>query len=154
MGIAGFVMEDPVGNLSAGQHLGFYELAGERDVLIDSQLRRQGNDELLGELRVGAFLESLDRVPEGFGGTCDRAICDEVARPLRRIRRQQELLMPQTPLAGIVDRAALGLVLHLRAMPVRCRQHRAAAGAARDELGREMRDGQSGAGSRTRTKQA
>ena len=57
--------------------------------------------------------------------------------------------MYHAALHGIVDGPPLGLVLHPGAMPVRGRQHGAAAGATGDELGREMRDGQGGAGSRT-----
>ncbi|GLR87613.1 hypothetical protein GCM10007857_43240 [Bradyrhizobium iriomotense] len=49
--------------------------------------------------------------------------------------------MDHAALVGIVDGPALGLELHLRAMPVGSGQHGAAAIAASDELGREMGDG-------------
>ena len=65
----------------------------ERDVLLGRQLDRQSDDELLGELRIGAFLEVLDLVPEGFDCPGDRAIGDQRPHPVRRVRWQQELLM-------------------------------------------------------------
>ena len=138
--IARLVVIDPVGDLPARQHLLEHELPHQRDVLLFRQLDRQRDDELAGELRILALLERFDPVPERLHGAGDRAIGDQRARPFRRVGRQQEFLMGEIALVGIVDRAALGLVFHPRAMAIRRRQHGAAAIAAADELGREMRD--------------
>ena len=102
---------------------------------------RQGDDELLGELRVGAFLKGLDLVPERFGGAGDRAVGDHLTRPFRRIGGKQKFLVSEIALARIIDGPRLGRMFHLRAVAVGGRQHGTAPVSASDDLGREMRDG-------------
>ena len=141
MRIARIVVIDPVGNLPAAEHLLMDELAHQRDVLLLRQLHREGNDELLGELRVGAFFDGLDLVPERFGGARDRPVGDHLTRPFRRIDGKQEFLVCEIALARIIDGPGLGHMLHLRAVPVGGRQHGATPVSATDDLGREVCDG-------------
>lgn len=141
MWIARLVMIDPVRDLPTRQHLLDHELAHQRDVLFSCQLDGQRDDEFLGELRVRPLLEGLDLVPEGLRGAGDGAIGDHGPEPGGRVGRDLEFLVDHPALVGIVDGTALSLELHFRAMPVGGGQHRAAAIAASDELGREMGDG-------------
>ena len=118
MGVSRFIVIDPVRDLPAGEHLLKHELAHQGDVLVAAELDRQSDDELLGELRIRAFLERLDPVPEGLDCAGHRAITDEHPRPGWSIGRQQEFLVRKVALVRIVDRPGLGIVLHPRAMPV------------------------------------
>jgi hypothetical protein len=69
---------------------------------------RQRDDELLRELRILALLEGLDLVPEGFHRARHGAVGDQRCAPSPERRRQQELLMAEIALVGIVDGARLG----------------------------------------------
>jgi len=142
MRIARFVVIDPVSHLPPRQHLLEDELAHQGNVLLARQLHRQGNDEFLGELRIGAFLERFHPVPERLGRTGNGTIGDHFTRPGWRIGRQQKLLMGQIAFGRIVDGPRLSLIVHFRTVPIRRRQHGAAAIAASDQLRRKMRDGQ------------
>ncbi len=140
--IARFVVIDPVRDLAAGENLLEHELAHQGNVLVAAEFHRQRDDEFLGELRILALLEGLDLVPEGFDGARNRTVGDQRPCPVRCVRRKQKLLVAEIALVRIVDGAAPALMVHPRAMPIGGRQHGAAAVAAGDELGREVRDGQ------------
>ncbi|MCY1363677.1 hypothetical protein D9M69_504500 [compost metagenome] len=141
MRIAGGVVVDPVRRHALGRNLSGNKISHEVDVLLRGQFERQGNGHILGELRIGALLELFDLVPEGFRGAGDLVIGNHRSQPVRCIGGDDELLMQQARLAGVIDRPGLALVVHLRAVPVGRRQHGAAAGAAGDDADGKMRDG-------------
>ena len=114
-----------------GQTLGDEMLGGERPRQLDPVLmaelavRRQGQDDLAGDLRVLAPLRRLRRVPQGSA----------VGEPGAGTLGQEDLVMlggtavrERVPLAG-------ALVLERRPLVVGRRAHRRAAGGTADVAG-------------------
>lgn len=112
------------------------QVLGDIALVEDAFLSR---DHLEDDLRAlddpaGIFLDRFSKASTLFQkASVAPAIGDQVARPLRRISRQQEFFMQEALLACVIDGADLALELHLRAMPIGRRQHGAAAVAAADD---------------------
>ena len=124
-----------VGNHAARHELFCHELTGERDALLPGQLARDGKLDLAGELGVTALFSRLDLVPQG------RA----VAQMLGCTGGQHHLGMDDAGLVREVVMAVEALVMQPRRRAVRGTRHRARAGAAADDLCREVVDRHDGA---------
>ena len=130
--IARRVVKNPVSHHALGRDASCYEVPDEFDVLLGGKLYRQCDRYVLGKLRVRSLLEILDLVPEGFRCVGDRSIDNQRLQPFRCITGNDKFLMQQPLLARIIDRPGFPLVVHFGAVPIRRRQHGAAAGAARN----------------------
>ena len=113
----------------------FHEVPHQCDVLLRREFQWKRDGQVSGKLGIGAFFKNLDLVPEGFDRARDRAVGNQCPYPFRGICRQRKLFVHQALFAGVVDGAGLALILHPGAMPVRRRQHGAAAVATADYAG-------------------
>ncbi len=107
MRVAVLVVIDPIGDHPFRSQIVAHELPHQRDVLSPRQLFRQRDDQLARQLRVGAFLESIDGIPQRFARLGDGLTRNRRPQPGRYLVRKSQLLMHQFgSSAAIAERCA------------------------------------------------
>ncbi len=86
-------MDGDISNHPLPDKLGASKLPHQLDALRVCQLKRQGKDDLTGELRILALLSLLDRVPK----------LGAIAHPFRCTGRRDDLRMHNATLAPVVE---------------------------------------------------
>ncbi|CAB3802576.1 hypothetical protein LMG28614_05647 [Paraburkholderia ultramafica] len=102
-----------------------HKRAHQVDALRVGQFMRQRQLDVAGELRVAAFFNALDGVPELY----------PIAHPFRRIVGSDDLGMQNAALLSVVPNFAETFILDARGGPVRSRGRRAAASGSGNDLG-------------------